>query len=100
MIRAFGKKEEVCCAAGLLACRSFLANALMKQCQAFPARHRGVILRGDPFHFRPMSRFLVARITQHHAVRVESVEVTLVSSISGHGPYSKIFPILLALNMN
>ena len=36
--------------------------ALVEQCAALPARDRGAILGGDPFHFGPMSRFPVARI--------------------------------------
>ena len=33
------------------------------------------MMRGDTFHFGPMSGLLVARITQHHAVIIERVQV-------------------------
>src|SRR5689334_1551157 len=33
-----------------------------------------------------MSGFLVARITQHHAVIIEGVQVTFLSSVPGHQP--------------
>jgi hypothetical protein len=36
------------------------------------------------FHFRPMSSFLVARIAQNHAVLIERVEITFLSSVSAH----------------
>jgi hypothetical protein len=46
---------------------------LVHQCQALPARHRSTIIRGDLFHFGPMSRFFVAGITQNHSIIVEGV---------------------------
>ena len=44
--------------------------------QTLPALHRGTVVRRDAFHFGPVSRFLVARIAQYHAVGVEGVAVT------------------------
>jgi hypothetical protein len=58
--------------------------ALVQQRQALPAGHRGAVIRGDPFHFGPMSSFFVARIAQKHPVVIKAVQVTLPSSVSGH----------------
>lgn len=58
--------------------------ALVQQRQALPARDRGEIVRSDPFHFGSMSSFLVARITQDHAVVIESMQVTFLSTVPGH----------------
>jgi hypothetical protein len=59
---------------------------LVHQRQALPARHRSTIIRGDPFHFGPMSPFFVARITQNHAIIVEGVQVGFLFSDSGRWP--------------
>src|SRR2546425_782184 len=60
--------------------------ALVLQRQALSARHRGAVLRGNAFHFGPVSRFLVARIAQYHAVLREGVLVTFLSAVPGQRP--------------
>jgi len=67
----------------LAASLCFLSSlvALIQQRQALPARYRGAIVRGDPFHFSPMRRFPVARVAQHHAIVVEGVQVAFLSSV-------------------
>jgi hypothetical protein len=64
--------------------RAVILVALVEQSEAFSARHGSAILRRDTFHLCPMSGFLVARITQHHAVIIESVQVTLNSFVQAH----------------
>ena len=48
---------------------------LVQQCQALPARHRGPVVCRDALHLGAMGSFLVTRVTQDHAVRVEGVPV-------------------------
>ena len=58
--------------------------AVMQQRQALPARHRGAIIGGDSFHCGPMCGFLVAGVTQNHAVLIQGVQVTSLSLVPGH----------------
>ena len=44
---------------------------------ALLARHLGNLIRGNAFHFGTVSGLLVSRITGHHAVLVEEMEITL-----------------------
>jgi hypothetical protein len=62
--------------------------ALVQQRQALRARDGGAVLRGDSFHFGPMSGFLITRITEYHAVLVEGVQVTFPSAVARHWPHS------------
>jgi hypothetical protein len=42
----------------------------------FPAGHGTRILRSDALDLRPMSRFTISRITGHHAVLIQEVQIS------------------------
>lgn len=57
----------------------------VKDGQALPTRDGSAILRGDVLHLRAMSRLPVARVTEHHAVLIEGMQVAFLSLVPGHG---------------
>src|SRR5260370_37371111 len=71
--------------------------ALVQGRQALPACHLGAIIRANPFHFGPMSSFLVAGVTQNHAILVQSVEVPSLSVVPGHWPHPEKRSVTLRL---
>jgi hypothetical protein len=54
---------------------------LVQPVQAFLARNRRGVLRGDALHLRPVGGLLVAGVAQDHALRVEGVEVPFLSAV-------------------
>jgi hypothetical protein len=66
-------------------CHSFYRLvALMQQRETLPACYRGVIVRGDAFHFGPVGSLLVPRVAQDHSLVVKDVQVAPLSSIPWH----------------
>jgi len=50
--------------------------------QAFPTSDRLIVLRGDALDFGTVGSFSITRIAEHHAVFVESMQVTPRSRIT------------------
>jgi hypothetical protein len=82
-IRPLRPCRRLCTYSGVSLPRFSRIVALVKQCFALAARHRGAITGSDTFHFGPVCSFLVARITHNHAVIIEGVQVTLLSFVPG-----------------
>jgi hypothetical protein len=71
-------------AASLQLAASVIGPLSIQQGQTFSAGNPRAITRSNPFHLRPMSGFLIARVTQHHAIVIESVQITFPPFILAH----------------
>jgi hypothetical protein len=65
----------------------------VQQRQALTARHRGVVVRGDPFHRGPVGGLPVPGVTQDHAILIEGVQFPLRSPVPGHEPHPERGPL-------
>ena len=71
--------------ADLMAPPLFILSLLkrIQERETLAARHRRPIIRGNGFHLRSMGSFPVARVTYHHAVLIEGMQITFLSFVSG-----------------